>query len=333
MQTKTLSETRSLLKNRAAMMTVQRITVVISRRKKICALEGAWLGTAPLDIRGRVTETAAKEQLCRIYDLRFTIYAATGQIVNWRMLLRSAFFFMKNVEAKIQYFRQTKRMKAVSRRSFLIVFGLSVTCLTLRYVGNYFYGYSGMSGFPITLQFISCIVEYLMFPMMLLAWVLAAIRNNDPSWTSRFMVVFLAWSALTCFLPRPSQLIASGLRDRIIKEYGVTKLRQFAHDFDQLPQIAAYDSSSRKIYMRTDLLRTGLAQKYPFLAWMKISPRNIGPSYIAEKNRVVDVRWGGALWGHWGFSVALDGKCLDPVIPAATILKVSDEVYFIREWD
>lgn len=66
MQTKTPSEMTGLLKNKAAIMTVQRITVVISRRKKVLALEGVWLGVAPLDIRGSVAETAAVGQHCGI---------------------------------------------------------------------------------------------------------------------------------------------------------------------------------------------------------------------------------------------------------------------------
>lgn len=188
-------------------------------------------------------------------------------------------------------------------------------------------------GWSFALQFICCVIQYLMFPVMLSAWGIAKIRGQDRAWASRFTVIFLAWSALTCFLPRPSQLIAFGLRDRLMKDYGVQQIREFARDFDQLPPHNPYSSGPRKIYTRIDLPQTGLTQKYPFLAWMKFSPRSMGPSYVAEENGVVAVRWGGALWGHWGFSVALNRKILDPVNPAATILKVSDDIYFVREWD
>jgi hypothetical protein len=44
------------------MMTVQRITVVISRRKKIFALEGVGAAAAALDIRQKIAEADAYRQ-------------------------------------------------------------------------------------------------------------------------------------------------------------------------------------------------------------------------------------------------------------------------------
>jgi len=51
----TPSETSGLFENNAAMMTVQRITEVINRRKKTRALEGGVAGAAVSDIRAKVT--------------------------------------------------------------------------------------------------------------------------------------------------------------------------------------------------------------------------------------------------------------------------------------
>ena len=52
MRRNTPSEISELPENIAAMITVQRITVVINRRRKTCALEGVWAGAAASDIRG-----------------------------------------------------------------------------------------------------------------------------------------------------------------------------------------------------------------------------------------------------------------------------------------
>lgn len=66
-------------------------------------------------------------------------------------------------------------MKVIARRSFVFIFTVSVTCLVLRYLGNYFYGYGGMMGWSFALQFICCVIQYLMFPVMLSAWGIAKI--------------------------------------------------------------------------------------------------------------------------------------------------------------
>jgi hypothetical protein len=42
----------------AARITVQRITVVINRRRKIFAFEGVWASTTASDIRGKITGAA-----------------------------------------------------------------------------------------------------------------------------------------------------------------------------------------------------------------------------------------------------------------------------------
>ncbi len=63
---KTPLEINSLRENIAARITVQRITVVINRRRKIFAFEG--VGTAASDIRSKLTGvgTVANSQLPRI---------------------------------------------------------------------------------------------------------------------------------------------------------------------------------------------------------------------------------------------------------------------------
>lgn len=59
---KTPSETIALPENSATMMTVQRITVVISRRKKILAFEGVEAAGAASDIRKKIADQVARGQ-------------------------------------------------------------------------------------------------------------------------------------------------------------------------------------------------------------------------------------------------------------------------------
>jgi hypothetical protein len=59
MRRNTPSETSELLENKAAMITVQRITEVINRRRKIAAFEGVWAGAAASDISRKLAGVAA----------------------------------------------------------------------------------------------------------------------------------------------------------------------------------------------------------------------------------------------------------------------------------
>jgi hypothetical protein len=69
----TPSEMSELLENNAAMITVQRITEVINRRKKTCAFEGDGAAAAVSDIRAKIagTEPVANSQLAVFVKWRF----------------------------------------------------------------------------------------------------------------------------------------------------------------------------------------------------------------------------------------------------------------------
>jgi hypothetical protein len=48
---------------------------------------------------------------------------------------------------------------------------------------------------------------------------------------------------------------------------------------------------------------------------------------------MVHVDWGG-FENHWGFSVALDGKRIDPehLEPSNKIIRASDDIFFISDY-
>jgi hypothetical protein len=70
MRMKTPSEISRLLENKAARITVQRITVVISRRRNTRAFEGVWATTAVSDISKRLSGEAvvANPDFCRVRE-------------------------------------------------------------------------------------------------------------------------------------------------------------------------------------------------------------------------------------------------------------------------
>jgi hypothetical protein len=125
----------------------------------------------------------------------------------------------------------------------------------------------------------------------------------------------LTLMGLKYIMPWPHDLILYGMRDGMLRNHKLDDMRHFARDFDQLP---------KKSYSNDDLAKTGLKEKYPFLAWCE---------FIAETDDVVHVYWGG-FENHWGFAVAVNGKRIDPqnLAPSAKIIRVSDDVFFQSDY-
>jgi hypothetical protein len=109
----------------------------------------------------------------------------------------------------------------------------------------------------------------------------------------------------------------------MLGNYNLDDMRHFARDFNQLPR-RPNAPASKKSYYNDDLAKTGLKEKYPFLAWCE---------FIVETNDVVHVYWGG-FENHWGFAVAVNGKRIDPqnLAPSAKIIRVSDDVFFNSDY-
>jgi hypothetical protein len=145
------------------------------------------------------------------------------------------------------------------------------------------------------------------------------------------LIGILALMGLRGMLPPPI-LIMYGMRERMMRDYNLDDLRHLARDVDRIPRSPDFPGSTTKGFMREELGETGLMKKYSFLMWPKGVVGLEGPSYIAETDEVVDVRWGGALAGHWGFNVAVNGKRIEPE-PGAKISRVSDDIFFVFEYD
>ncbi len=104
-------------------------------------------------------------------------------------------------------------------------------------------------------------------------------------------------------------------------------LRRFAREVhEKIPGIDVTENeSNQEIQDRGDVYAK-LREEYPFMKW---GIGGKGNPYIYDREGTMKVEWGGALPGHWGFAIALDGKRIDPEPdPDTRILRVSDDIYF-----
>jgi hypothetical protein len=218
----------------------------------------------------------------------------------------------------------------------LIALVLVVICLMTDYVLNYWYGYYEVSLRPIVWSVILELTEFILFPIilfpvLLIICIISLFKKKHRLWTTAMLVGFLALMGLILerAIPHPRILVMYGMRERIMRDYSLDDLRHLARDVDQLPHSPNDPPGRDKGFMSEELDKTGLKGKYPFLSWGKTHSFE-GPSYIAETDGVVDVRWGGIPSGHWGFSVSVNGKRAEPE-PGTKILRVSDDIFFAIE--
>jgi hypothetical protein len=135
----------------------------------------------------------------------------------------------------------------------------------------------------------------------------------------------------------------------MMRDYSLDDLRNFARDVDRLPYTTnslgldqnanPTNSKPEKIFKGEDIDNTtGLKSRYSFLTWERGYNSN-GPSLVEENAGAVVVLWGGALAGHWGFGVAVNGGKLDFnggladwTEPGNQVLRVSDDIVFFTDY-
>ncbi len=142
------------------------------------------------------------------------------------------------------------------------------------------------------------------------------------------MVVIIAW------VPIPGYL--HGLRDRLKNEIGYEGLREFAYEFEGHedleklnPEVTGFSHKILKGPKRFGPLSSEeksiwdeFSDKYEFLHW------NRDTAYVGIYNNIVEVSWGSALIGHFGFQVALHGAEFKNQRPGR-YLKVEDDIQFL----
>ncbi len=149
-------------------------------------------------------------------------------------------------------------------------------------------------------------------------------RNLHRFWvTSAFLTFFVILIVTNLILPAPGNMLAYGLRNRVMRDYTLDDLRKFAHDADQAGLLK--ESAPGSITPPAEAL-TQLEIKYPFIR----SKDNWGPRLMNFGDEdVVNFVWGGALTGHWGCSIGIDGRKNEPdQVGHGLALPVSEDIYF-----
>ena len=221
-------------------------------------------------------------------------------------------------------------MELISKRSCFVVFALAILCLISRYILCYTCGYYQESFSPISLQELLAFLGLVLIFVTFVIWIVSLVRKRQQHLATTLLVSLFVLGGLKYVIPWPHDLIIYGLRAGMMQNYGLNEMRRFARDFDKLPKIPNNDVNGHmKLYWNRlkndDLPKTGLKQKYPFLANCE--------AVVEWDDNVVHVEWGG-FENHWGFSVSVDGKRIDRphLEPRNRIDRVSDDVFFTSDY-
>ncbi|UCD00005.1 MAG: hypothetical protein JSW66_09005 [Phycisphaerales bacterium] len=141
-------------------------------------------------------------------------------------------------------------------------------------------------------------------------------KGRDRKWPLRALAVLIVTTIAFWFFCQPTKIFLYGLRDRFIAQVGYPSMRQFAQEF------SANDSLPTEQKQWDDL-----ATRYPFLRWNRMARAR------TTRQGAVEVYWGGALMGHWGFEVAGEGTLSVPDKDEGRVLKVADDIQFFYLYD
>jgi hypothetical protein len=217
-------------------------------------------------------------------------------------------------------------MKVSVKTISFIFLALMIIFLTGWYASDYY----GSTYSPIITGAIMRIVCGVTLFIQIVVCIVAWIRKHHRCMAAIVLVLLFGLNVVGDTMPYHNDLILSGLRDRILRDYGIEALKHFAVDFDRTPPLEKYRMMLPvKIYKSEDLSGTKLVEKYHFLELYN-SLGYGGPNFVTESDGVVDVSWGGR--PHWGFRISVDGKALGaPITLGAKVLHVSDDIYFVLE--
>lgn len=218
---------------------------------------------------------------------------------------------------------QRNPMQASTKTVSLILLVLVVICLTGWCMSDYYVATYSPVITGLIMRFVFGVILIIQILVCIAAW----LQKSHRCIALIVLVVVFGLNLVEYEMPYHNVLILSGLRDRIMRGYGVESLRLFARDFDVMPPLAEYnDMLPIKMYRGKDLARTKLLGKYHFLGLYNGFGTN-GPNFVCESDGVVIVWWGGR--PQWGFKVSVDGKAIHaPNILDAKILRVSKDIYF-----
>jgi len=154
-------------------------------------------------------------------------------------------------------------------------------------------------------------------------------RKHEKWAVGALVGVVVATTALALFA-RHLPGFLHGLRDRFVAELGYAQMRDFAREVSQDKSLLGPDGMIQRPWKWDSV--TGdkrkrwdaLASRYPFLN------RTRRLSTIVVRDGVIEVNWGGALIGQWGFQISLNGAVPNPDTKHWRVLRVADDIQFFR---
>lgn len=223
-------------------------------------------------------------------------------------------------------------MKTLKIFSFLFLV-IIVTVIIGRPILAYWIGYYEWSFKPLFVSFLLDIIKDVSFLALLTIWITALVTKKQKLVSALFLLFSVILFGLNAVFPTDGAMIVLGLKNRLIDDCSLDNLREFAQEFNCTPSTENQNHLGVKSFNQEDLAKTSFKNKYPFLAWVD-SGFGKGPSGVSEYNQNVHVRWGGALVGHWGFSIGVNGAKVDlPSELGSTVIRLSDDIVVIYELD
>jgi hypothetical protein len=163
--------------------------------------------------------------------------------------------------------------------------------------------------------------------------VASLVARRDRKWTLGALAIAIV--AIGVFVSCAEYLpgFLHGLRDRFVTEVGYAKMREFAREVshDDFPLVSdglmhrpdrAGAAAPREQERWDDLVA-----RYPFLGWNGQSG-----AVVVDEGRV-ELLWGSALTGHWGFQVSTGASLREPEEDRGTALRVADDIQFVEYYD
>jgi hypothetical protein len=216
-------------------------------------------------------------------------------------------------------------MKALSFTSL----ALALVYAASEYAGFYYYGALHVSAaFALLDLFMPLFVTLVLFPILVISFVISLARRRDRIWTCAMLMGFLCTAILVrTNVLRPEHMQVYGIHDRVMKAFTLDDLRQFAKNVHQeIPDIMILHDDGASLNAERVATYRKLQHSFPFLTWGVGSERS---AIVQDQDGVITVQWGSPLMGHFGLSVSIDNtkKDLDP-IDARDVIRASDDIYF-----
>jgi hypothetical protein len=223
-------------------------------------------------------------------------------------------------------------MKVLSITCAVVVLSCLLALPAIDYVG-------GRTGGPLTLgpfpaQVVPFATGLLAVIYLLVTAVASLVVKQHRRWSVGMLTISIMATGLSplwddCRLPG----FLHGLRDRFVADVGYAKMREFAREVSQdnfllvvdgvLRRPGEYGAATPREQKRWD----DSVSRYRFLGWNRQS----GTIVVDEGQ--VELYWGSALTGHWGFQVSTGARLEAPEEDRGRMLRVADDIQFVEYYD